>query len=304
MVLKVGDINLPAHKFVLAKSSRVFQTMLYGQAWKTEGDLVLEETKECQNVFKTFIKFLYCGEVDVRLETAVGLLCLADKYQVESLKTIVAGYMLQWAGSPRVHSALEWYHWAKLLDLSVLQSQCFKTIAWNFSEVVASDEWVKMNIDYVVDLISSSELVVFNEMAVYEAVLAWMNFEETRKEKYAKTLFPLIRFPMMLVSQLYQLEQSSDCHLLSSLLSQAYRFRAVCPHQTNLEANFADVSYLPRDYKYLWVDQVRIQNTMRFGVQSDVKASRSAVPSEAKDADWKITYRKQAKVFDWDFIIQ
>lgn len=275
--------------------------MLYGEFWNGDllnGDeLVLEETPECQTVFQKFLEYLYSAEVVVSLQSAVGLLCLADKYEVVSLKGLVGGYMVQWASSPRVGTALAWYNWAKRIIIPLLITQCFRTIAWNFSAVVGSEEWKNVDIDFLIDFVSSSELVVRDEFVVYEAVHAWLCAEEGRNDKHADTLLPLIRFPQMHVSQLYQLENNTNTtpsKLLSNLFSRAYRFRAVCP--TQLGANFNDVSYLPRDYTYLSVDQVKVQNTMRFGIQSDVKAARSPVPCESKEAEWKITYRKQAEV--------
>lgn len=84
--LKVGDDVFFAHKFVLAKSSDVFRTMLYERRWSQENmeEIELSETPECQPVFESFLRFLYTAEVAVTGETAVGILCLADKYNVTS----------------------------------------------------------------------------------------------------------------------------------------------------------------------------------------------------------------------------
>ncbi len=60
-----GDEKYFAHKFVLAKSSDVFRTMLYERNWgegaKEEVDL--SETPECAAVFDKFLRFLYTAEV-------------------------------------------------------------------------------------------------------------------------------------------------------------------------------------------------------------------------------------------------
>ena len=60
-------------------------------------------------------------------------------------------------------------------------------------------------------------------------------------------------------------EGSKD--LIEKLLNQAYRFRSLCPFQTELSITFNEEFYRPRNYKDLMVDTVRMQNTLRFGIQ-------------------------------------
>ena len=109
--LQIGEEKYYGHKFVLAKSSEVFRTMLYSQSWTQRvtssqadhGDpnhfglpeIDLEETEECRKYFDTFLKFLYTAEVSISVESAVGILCLADKYSVTSLKSLCTQYMVE-----------------------------------------------------------------------------------------------------------------------------------------------------------------------------------------------------------------
>lgn len=82
---------------MLAKSSDVFRTMLYNKNW-TQAELPeieLEETEECQKYFDTFLRFLYTAEVVINVKSAVGILCLADKYSVTSLKSLCTKYMVE-----------------------------------------------------------------------------------------------------------------------------------------------------------------------------------------------------------------
>ena len=302
VILKVNDQKYFGHKFVLAKSSDVFRTMLYERAWaqSTKEEVELSESPECQMVFENFLRYLYTAEVSISITTAVGILCLADKYNVESLKKLCTEYMVLNSRSPKLRNALNWYSWAKALHLEGLIEQCTKTIAWNCQVIVQAPEWLNMDIEFLVDLLQSSELVVHNEFMLLEAVTKWLLHEPHIAEltEYAKRLLPLIRFPQLMASQLYHVEQSeiavrSGCQdILQQLLSQAYRFRALCPYQHQLGISFTESYYLPRDYIELAVDNVRMQNALRFGIQVDVKMYRGAVPVDIREGDWKITYRK------------
>ena len=48
--------------------------------------LKLEESPECYLVFPDFLRYLYTAEIQINIHTAIGILCLADKYNVDSLK--------------------------------------------------------------------------------------------------------------------------------------------------------------------------------------------------------------------------
>ena len=304
VLLLIGDDSFYAHKFVLAKSSDVFRAMLFDNVW-TEGacrELALNENPDCQNVFDRFLRYMYSAEVSISISTAVGLLCLADKYQVSSLKDLCVKYMVENSRSPHFTNALNWYQWAKALHLPELLKQSARTIAWNCSEIIKSSDWLNMDVDFVVDVLNSSELVISNEFTLWQALSQWLLHEShvSSLKEFAGKLLPLIRFQQMLVTQLFEIERSElaqrdECSsIIHGLLSQAYRFHAICPFQNQLHLRFSELCNHPREYIDLEVDKVRIQNTLRFGIQVDVKTFRGPMASESKDAEWKITYRKQS----------
>nr|KAG5701777.1 hypothetical protein BaRGS_000767 [Batillaria attramentaria] len=302
VVLKVGAKKYYAHKFVLAKSSEVFRTMLYDKRWQQAGlpEVDLEESEECQRHFEPFLKFLYTAEVLISADSAVGILCLADKYSVMSLKSLCTQYMIDNTQSPKVRNALNWYSWAKALHMEGLIDSCTKTISWNMELLVDLPEWLNMDIDFVVDIMSNPQLVVSNEYVLYQAVERWLMHgnHQSEMEENCKKLLPLVRFPQMMVQQLYKVETGDlaqhDCskHQIEKLLNLAYRFRSLCPFQGELNISFNEQFYRPRNYKDLTVDTVRMQNTLRFGIQVDVRTYVGPVPSTVREGEWKITYRK------------
>lgn len=302
IVLKVGEDQYPAHKFVLAKDSDVFRTMLYHDHWSQDNkeELVLSETAECRAVFDKFLQYFYTADISVTVDTSIGILCLADKYCVQSLKDLCTQYMIDKAKSPKVKNALSWYAWSKALGLTELKQQCAQTIAWNTDTLLKLKEWPSMDFDFAYDLLKNEDLVLQNEYFLYESLQQWL-FHENHKSSLrenAQKLFPFIRFPQMTVQQLFQIEKSEimdeeDCKdVVHELVSKAYRFRSLCPSQGELDIMFNDPFYMPRNYLDLVVDTVRMQNTLRFGIQVDVKTYAGPVPTDKREGEWKITYRK------------
>jgi hypothetical protein len=302
VLLKIGKEKYYAHRFVLAKSSDVFRTMLYDKNWTQAGlpEIVLEETDECQAYFDTFLRFLYTAEVNISVESAVGILCLADKYSVTSLKNLCTQYMVEHTRSPLVENALKWYSWSKALHMDELASQCSKTIAWNVEHILATSDWIHMDIDFVSDMLKNRDLVIPRENVLFKALTQWLDCEE-HLDNYlenAKKLLPLIRFPQMQVHELFEVEQCEMYKhnelgaILDQLINKAYRFRSLCPQQSEIPVSFTDDFYLPRNYTDLAVDNVRMQNALRYGIQVDVRTYVGPVPSTARDGEWKVAYRK------------
>ncbi|KAK6975291.1 BTB/POZ domain-containing protein 17-like isoform X3 [Biomphalaria glabrata] len=268
VILKVGKQSYFGHKFVLAKSSDVFRTMLYDKNWLQSGlpEIILEETEECQKYFDIFLRFLYTAEINITADSAVGILCLADKYIVTSLKNMCTQYMVEHARFVFEENALNRYFSSVAYDIKELIHQCSKTIAWNAEQLLISPEWHHMDIDFVSDLLKNGDLVIQREDMLFRALLHWLESEERREHfhEYAKELLPLIRFPQM---------------------------------QTDVEISFAQDFYLPRNYLDLAIAYVDMKNTLMYGWLENVKTYVGPVPSESMDGLCKIAYRKT--YFHW-----
>ncbi len=68
-----------------------------------------------------------------------------------------------------------------------------------------------MDIEFICDMLGGNELVIPNEFSLFEAISRWLMSEShlSSLQEYGNRLLPLIRFPQMFASQLYQLEQVS-----------------------------------------------------------------------------------------------
>ena len=76
-------VRIPAHKFVLAISSPVFQAMFYGQMAEKGEEVELPDTDS--HSLLEFLRFVYCDEVNLTADNVFAVLYLADKYIVPSL---------------------------------------------------------------------------------------------------------------------------------------------------------------------------------------------------------------------------
>jgi hypothetical protein len=216
------------------------------------------------------------------------------------------------AKSPFVKNAVDWYSYAKEFKLNDLKEVCMKTIAWNAVHVLDSDEWLNVDLEFIKDLLIESDLVVPDEMTLYKSISRWLinSYNEERMSNFeinCKELVPLIRFSQMLESDLFEVENSDlakyndiSCELIRKQLHKAYRFRVLEDImmkqfnnfiKTNNNNEIFDNWYLPREYTELTVvDKIEIKNTLRVGIQVDVKIYRGPTPKQEKLGDWKVIY--------------
>ena len=65
---------------------------------------------------------------------------------------------------------------------------------------VSEDEWARLPVDDVVELLSSEELNVPDERSVLDAVLAWLNHDDAdddRRRRHAARVLAAVKLPLL-----------------------------------------------------------------------------------------------------------
>jgi len=62
---------------------------------------------------------------------------------------------------------------------------------------VSDEEWARVAVDDVVDLLSLDELNVPDEQSVLDAVLAWLNHDEHDRRRHAARLLAAVKLPIL-----------------------------------------------------------------------------------------------------------
>ncbi|XP_070545485.1 BTB/POZ domain-containing protein 17-like [Ptychodera flava] len=214
VVLRVGKNDYHVHKFLLAHFSDVMKTMLMETRWGDAQKHIVEltETDEAAAVFDSFLRFMYCGQIEVNIDTAIPILALADKYNVKSLKSVCSDYMeKEIFHYCNVRAALLWWQRANSYNSVSLDSDCFDLIVLSLDEAIASPEWQYLDIDQMCAILETSQSIVSGEYFLYEAVEKWLQSTgecENLRERVERVL-PLIRFSSMTPEEIKRVEQSS-----------------------------------------------------------------------------------------------
>ena len=212
---------------------------------------------------------MYSGQVNLTTQNVLGLLVLADKYNVPDLKECCSGYMSRHlVSTPDSNRAVTWYQYAIACNSISLQESCFSYIVLNTDTVIQSPHWIYLDQGNLIMLLQRSDLVVESEYILLQAAVRWLSDsirEEQLKENLEKVL-PYIRFPMLLPEHLSEFEESdfeqNNHELFSPYLLAAYRYHALSikgkkdhrltvPKTQFLYRNYTDENY------FIHVDVVR-----------------------------------------------
>ncbi|KAL0964848.1 hypothetical protein UPYG_G00329870 [Umbra pygmaea] len=241
---------IQAHALVLSLQSPVFEKLLLHRNGTT---LVLLETAECAAVFDKFIRYLYCGEISLRLEQATPLHKLATKYGVQGLQHGVTQYMTQnlARSSPPGH-VVGWYEYSLQTGDVGLRDGCLQYLSWNLSSVLQSGEWVTVSSQLLMTLLKRSDLILQSEMELFAALEAWISQNEP-DSLTAENALRAIRYAMVPPRDLFRLQTQSPLlaryqESIRDLLYLSYQFHSASPLHM---AKYFDVNcslFMPRNY--------------------------------------------------------
>ncbi|XP_023698494.1 BTB/POZ domain-containing protein 17 isoform X1 [Paramormyrops kingsleyae] len=257
---------IQAHSLVLSLQSEVFEELLLTLNGSV---LTLREAADCAAVFDKFIRYLYCGELLLRLEQAVPLHKLATKYHVQALRRGLSLYMSQHlaSDSPASH-VVGWYQYAAQTGDTALRDSCLQYLSWNLSTALQSGEWGILGSELLLSLLQRSDLVLHSELELYEALEAWVGRNQPT-ELTAEAALRSIRYGMIPPQQLFRLQKQSPLMLkhqesVRDLLYLAFQFHSASPTQL---AKYFDVNcsiFTPRNYlSAAWGAQWVINNPTR-----------------------------------------
>ncbi len=247
VVLVVGNVEYPSHRLILCASSDVFQIMLMNPNWSEsqEKRVVLRETPSGEAVFEDFLKYLYTGKIVLDYATVIPLVSLADKYNVRDLLRLGLDYMARNVSTAcKRNQAVSWYQFALASGHMDVASLCFDFIRTNFQKVSENVDFPHMEPDVLQHFLLRSDLVVEDEMTLFQCVDSWLQAQRDAMERSGEHLVDLhmdghiqellqtIRFPMMTPAQLASLlvNPLSQTHteLLVEKIRTAMKFHRNC----------------------------------------------------------------------------
>ncbi|XP_019742074.1 BTB/POZ domain-containing protein 1 [Hippocampus comes] len=196
--------RIPAHKFVLAAGSGVFDAMFNGGMATTTAEIELPDTDPA--AFLSLLRFLYSDDVHIGPGTVMSTLNIAKKYAVPALATHCVEFVSKHL---KADNAFMFLTQARLFDDPQISSLCLDTIDKSTAEAVNTEGFTGIDLDTLCTVLERDTLNI-RENRLFEAVVHWAEAECSRqqlpatsenKQKVLGKALPLIRFPLMSVEK-------------------------------------------------------------------------------------------------------
>ena len=155
---------IPAHKFILAIGSPVFEAMFYGELAETKDTIELPDC-DYESLLELF-RYMYSDEVNLSGSNVMGVLYLAKKYIVPSLTDKCTEYLKEKLDPSNVFSILPS---SLKYEEKALEDRCWKVIE-NQTEASVKSEGFETIERSLLDSIIARDSLTIKEVALSKAV--------------------------------------------------------------------------------------------------------------------------------------
>ena len=192
---------IPAHKFILAIGSPVFEAMFYGELAETKDTI---ELPDCDNEsLLELFRYMYSDEVNLSGSNVMGVLYLAKKYIVPSLADKCAEYLQENLDPSNVFTILTF---AEKYEDKNLVDRCWRVIDEGTDEAVTSDGFEKIERSLLEAMVTRDTLSI-KEVALFQAADRWATKQckkqgleadgQLKRRILGEEIIKSIRFPIM-----------------------------------------------------------------------------------------------------------
>ena len=199
VVLVAGDIEISAHKVVLASASRYFYAMFAGEMVESRRDRIeIKEIVEPESL-QLLVDFVYTGHLEINSRNTQSLLSAAVLLHLESARQACVDFLMRQL-DPANCLGIRGY--ADLHACEDLVRVCDRFFYDHFADVVESEEYLSLPGNVLEKLLESDELNVKHERQVYEAVAAWVKHDIDSRQTLLPRLLARVRLAQLSPSYL------------------------------------------------------------------------------------------------------
>eukprot|EP00058_Branchiostoma_floridae_P025997 XP_002611487.1 hypothetical protein BRAFLDRAFT_63878 [Branchiostoma floridae] len=193
VIIEVEDHRFPCHRLVLSAASPYFRAMFTsGMAESRQETVVLQGLDE--DMFEEILSYIYTGTVHVSLNKVQPLYQAADLLQLDYVRDTCSSYM---AMSLASSTCVDMYNFAGAFSVDIVLLRCRQWICRHFAKFVSSEEFCRLSVNQLTEIISHDELDVKEETTVWEAVVRWVQHSREDRLDHLDSILHDIRFSLL-----------------------------------------------------------------------------------------------------------
>ena len=195
IVLSFHGKEIRVHRIVLAASSEVLSAMLQtNMKEKFEGKVDMRLSGLLPRYADDFIKYIYTGEVELSVENVESLFSCANFFIIGGLRDACSKYLEEILSPVNCLSISGIANRYCCFDL---EKKAIKILHDKFSLVAEGTEFLNLNFEDVVEILSSDKIQVSSEDVVFNALMKWICFDSATRLIHFEELFNCIRIPYL-----------------------------------------------------------------------------------------------------------
>ncbi|XP_029112971.1 kelch-like protein 3 isoform X2 [Scleropages formosus] len=201
VLLLAEDVEIPAHRVVLASCSPYFCAMFTGDMSESKAHQVEIRDVDGQTLRK-LVDYIYTAEIEVTEDNVQVLLPAASLLQLMDVRQACCDFL-----RTQLHptNCLGIRAFADLHACTQLLGQAHAYAEQHFSEVMLSEEFLGLSLQQVCSLISSDKLTVSTEEKVFEAMISWIKYDKEARLEHMPKLMEHVRLPLLSRDYLVQI---------------------------------------------------------------------------------------------------
>lgn len=166
--------RIPAHKFILAMASCVFDQMFYGSSPVVTGDVLI--AGHTPDTFKDFLKFFYLAEFTLKANNITDVVHLLHAYKMPKCLELCTRFWLKHYDDGNINDICMAYELAIKFQMAKFQERCEHKIAIHFAEVLKTDTFLSSSFG-VLHRILGFDSLLCDESVVLGACLDWARYK-------------------------------------------------------------------------------------------------------------------------------
>ena len=180
ITLRAGSKQIPSHKLILSANSPYFHAM-FSSSYSESGQSMVEMQDISAAALEALVKYFYTSKIHISTANVQELLAASIMLQVGVVSNACCEFMRRHLGAS---NCLGVRTFADMFSCSELKKVADDFAKRNFSAVIDSEEFLKLEVDQLLELFSANDLCVQSEELVFEAAVRWIKHGPAERERF------------------------------------------------------------------------------------------------------------------------
>ncbi|XP_065833113.1 uncharacterized protein [Oscarella lobularis] len=201
----VESRRFEAHKIVLVSCSAYFAKIFLDHDRQYAMPIRFEDVEA--DAFDELLKFAYTSRVRITESNVHSLFHAADLLQFDGVKDACFRFLKSRLGPD---NCIRMWSFARSHGCRDLIQAAFSTIENHFVEASRSEDFLVLDCDDIVEILTSDELSVTNEREVYDPVMVWFHHDPASRGEHLWTVLQHVRFTMLDYDYLMRISEEEN----------------------------------------------------------------------------------------------